>query len=75
MKKPKTVEKSPVEKAPRPKPSALHAVYNGQVLRGHVLSRGREFEAYGADGKPLGTFSTERDAADAISRQGSAEDI
>jgi hypothetical protein len=49
------------------------AVYSGQALRGHTLSRGHRFEAYDVAGKPLGTFSTEREAADAISTQGSTE--
>jgi hypothetical protein len=56
-----------------PEPSALHGVYNGQVLRGYVLNRGGDFETWDATGKPLGTFSTEGDALNAISTQGSTE--
>jgi hypothetical protein len=67
------MKKMRTKKPPQPEPSALHSVYSGQALRGHILNRGHTFEAYDAEGKPLGMFATERDAADAISSQGSAE--
>jgi hypothetical protein len=65
----KTAKKPPAEQP------ALHSVYSGQKLRGHILNRGRRFEAYDVAGKSLGTFATEGEAASAISSQGSTEAI
>jgi hypothetical protein len=47
--------------------SNLVSVYSGQNCLGHVLRRPRlGYEAYNRDDKPIGTFATQREAADAL---------
>jgi hypothetical protein len=53
--------------APQHKP-ALLSIYSDRTCIGLILSRGKAgFEAFTADDKSLGLFSTEQSAADAIS--------
>jgi hypothetical protein len=48
--------------------TAMLSVYDGQRCLGHIIVRGkRGFEAFDADDNSLGTFSTEHEAADAVS--------
>jgi hypothetical protein len=48
-------------------PSPMLSVYDGQTCRGFILLRGRAgFEAYDCDEKLLGTFKTQREAANVI---------
>ena len=45
------------------------SVYDGQRCLGHIIMRGkRGFEAFDADDNRLGTFLTDREAANAVSR-------
>jgi hypothetical protein len=44
------------------------SVYDDKTCIGFIVARGKTgFEAFNADQRPLGTFSTQREAADAIS--------
>jgi hypothetical protein len=53
--------------------SPMTSVYAGQRCIGFVLRRGHTgYEAYDADLESLGKFSTQREAADAVSARGSA---
>jgi hypothetical protein len=46
---------------------AMLSVYDGQRCIGFLLSRGKlGFEAFAADQHSLGTYPTQREAADAI---------
>jgi hypothetical protein len=48
--------------------SPFVSVYIGRHLIGHIISRDRAgFEAFDAEQNSLGTFSSEKDAANAIS--------
>jgi hypothetical protein len=50
------------------KPAPLVSVYDGQQCIGFILARGRSgFEAFTADEKSLGTYTSQRDAAEVIS--------
>jgi len=47
---------------------AMLSVYDGRHCVGFILARGREgFEAFGSDAKSRGLFSTQREAAAALS--------
>jgi hypothetical protein len=44
------------------------SVYSGQRCLGHIVVRGkRGFEAFDIDDRSLGTYPTNREAADAVS--------
>jgi len=46
---------------------AMLTVFDGRELRGFILARGRAgFEAFDAHEQSLGTFPSQRDAANAI---------
>jgi|EndMetStandDraft_8_1072994.scaffolds.fasta_scaffold190035_4 hypothetical protein len=50
--------------------TAMATLYVGQYCLGFILSRGKSgFEAFTADEKSIGTFPTQRAAADAISEK------
>jgi hypothetical protein len=60
------VERKAPEKAPDCSPFV--SVYNDKTCIGFIINRGRAgFEAYDRDENSLGTFASEKDAADAIS--------
>ena len=49
--------------------SAMLSVYDGQRCLGRILQRGkRGFEAFDAEDHSLGTFPTNQEAADAVTR-------
>jgi hypothetical protein len=49
----------------------MSCVYDGRDCLGFILSRGKAgFEAFTRDEQSLGTFKTQREAADAISNNG-----
>jgi hypothetical protein len=45
------------------------SVYDGQRCLGHIVQRGKcRFEAFDLDDNSLGTFPTDHEAADAVTR-------
>jgi len=47
---------------------AMLSVYSGRTVLGFIINRGRAgFDAYTADEKSIGTYPTQKAAADAIS--------
>jgi hypothetical protein len=49
--------------------TAMLSVYDGRTCLGHIIAHGkRGFEAFDADDNSLGTFPTDQEAADAITR-------
>jgi len=49
--------------------TGMLSVYDGQRCLGHIVQRGKcRFEAFDLDDNSLGTFPTDHEAADAVTR-------
>jgi hypothetical protein len=57
---------APNETAPLSNPARL-SVYSGRTRCGHLIERGGPFEAFGVNGRSLGSFATMTAAARAVS--------